>query len=134
MRITLTRESVSMGDDANAPHFEDLEIAEDATLSAVLRAVDAAGYHHVQAGEWTTWIVYLGFTFRHDSSRPLAVLNHHHAAYLADPNAPLRDLAGDGAADLYFEYGLGDDPDTLRDRLLDGRKASAVEDFAAAAD
>lgn len=134
MRITLTRGSVSMGDDAGAPHFADLEVAEDAALSAVLRAVDATRYHHVHAGGWTTWVVYLGSTFRTDSSRSLAVLNHHRVAYLEDPNARLMDLAGDGAADLYFEYVVRDDPDTMRDRLLGGRNTSAAEDFAPARD
>jgi hypothetical protein len=134
MRITLTRGSVSMGDDADAPHFADLETAADAALSAVLRAVDATGYHHVHAGGWTTWAVYLGFASRTDSSRSLAVLNHHHVAYLEDPNARLKDLAGGGAADLYFEYVLRNDPGTVRDRLLGGRDTSAAADFGPARD
>lgn len=120
MRINLTRESVSMGDDAYAPHFAVLDIDDEATLGEVLQGVDALGYHHVQAGGWTTWIAYLGYTFRTDASRSLAVMNHHHVAYLEDPKARLADLAGDGSADLYFEYALDDNPDTLRDRLLDG--------------
>jgi len=101
IRITLTRGSVSMGDDT---------------------------------GGRRTWAVYLGFTFRTDSSRSLAVLNHHHVACLEDPNARLKDLAGDGAADLYFEYVLRDDPDTMRDRLLGGRNTGAAEDFGPARD
>ena len=118
-----------MGDDAQAPHFADLEVPDDATLADVLRAADAMRYHHVHAGGWTTWTVFLGYTFRNETSRSLAVMNHHHVAYLEDPNARLTELAGDGSADLYFEYGLGDDPDTLRDRLLDGRKTRAAADF-----
>jgi hypothetical protein len=129
MLITLTRASVTMGDDASAPHFDDVEAAEDATLEQVLRAVDAAGYHHVSAGGWTTWTAYFGSTFRSESSRSLAVLNHHRVAYLEDPNARLADLAAGGAVDLYFEYELGDDPETVRDRLLNGRMTSAVTDF-----
>ena len=127
MRINLTRESVSMGDDAWAPHFAVLEAEDEATLGEVLRGVDALAYHHVQAGGWTTWIVYLGYTFRSAQSRSLAVTNHHHIAYLEDPNARLRDLAGGGSSDLYFEYALDDDPDTLRDRLLDGRPKYPTE-------
>lgn len=121
MEINLTRASVSMGDDASAPHFAVLEADDRATLGEVLWAVDAMGYHHVQAGGWTTWTVYFGYTLRAEESRSLAVMNHHRIAYLEDPNARLRDLAGEGPTDLYFDYELGDDPDTLRDHLLDGR-------------
>ncbi|HWG28666.1 hypothetical protein [Actinospica sp.] len=133
MRITLTRASVTMGDDASAPHYADLDAAADATLAQVLWAVDAMRYHHVHAGGWTTWTVYFGTTFRGESSRSLAVMNHHRVAYLEDPNAELAELAGAGTVDLYFEYELGDDPETVRDRLLNGRKTSTVADFTPAA-
>ena len=128
MRITLTRASVTMGDDADAPHFADLDVPADASLDAVLWAVDAMRYHHVHAGGWTTWTVYFGFS-RGESSRSLAVLNHHRAAYLEDPDSGLTQLAGGGPVDLYLEYEGGADLETLRDRLLNGRRATAVKSF-----
>jgi hypothetical protein len=129
MRITLTRASIDMGDDGNAPHFAELDLPDDATLEQVLRAVDDSRYHHVHAGDWVTWVVYFGWTYRNESSHSLAILNHHRVAYLDDPNSRLTDLAVDGRADLYFDHEGGGDLQALRDRLLDGRETSAVGDF-----
>jgi len=81
-----------------------------------------------------TWVAYLGSVAGSDSTHSVAVLNHHHVAYLEDPKARLKDLADDGTMDLYFDYELGDDPDVPRDRLLGGRETCAVQDFAALGD
>ena len=129
MRITLTRASINMGDDGNSPHLAELDVPDDATLEQVLRAVDETRYHHVHAGDWVTWVVYFGWTFRNDSSHSLAILNHHRVVYLEDPNSALTELAEDGQVDLYFDYESGDDLAALRDRRLNGRETSAVDDF-----
>ncbi len=117
-----------MGDDGDAPHYADLDVPDDASLDAVLRAVDAMRYHHLYAGGWTTWTVYFGWS-RGESSRSLAVLNHHRVAYLEDPDSGLTQLADGGPVDLHFECEGRADPETLPDRLLNGRRVTAVKSF-----
>ena len=128
MRITLTRASINMGDDGDAPHYADLDVPDDASLDTVLRAVDAMRYHHLYAGGWTTWTVYFGWP-RGESSRSLAVLNHHRVAYLEDPDSGFTQLAGGGSVGLHLEHEGGRSLETLRDRLLNGRRATAVRSF-----
>lgn len=83
----------------------------------------------MHAGDWVTWVVYFGWTYRNDFSHSLAILNHHRFAYLDDPNSRLTDLAEDGRADLHFDHEGGSDLESVRDRLLNGRETSADGDF-----
>ncbi|MDJ0466454.1 hypothetical protein [Streptomyces sp. H27-C3] len=44
MKLLLTRESVAMGDDVNAPHEQQKEFPDDLTISEVIATVVADGY------------------------------------------------------------------------------------------
>ena len=57
MKILLTRESVAMGDDDDAPHHRELTVADDVSLLAIIKLVLQSRYLATIGGGRATWTV-----------------------------------------------------------------------------
>ncbi len=57
LRVKLTRDSVCMGDDSDAPHFLQLELPETSTIQDLVDAIDAHSYLAKVAGFDHQWIL-----------------------------------------------------------------------------
>lgn len=57
LRVKLTRDSVCMGDDSDAPHFLQLELPETSTIQDLVDAIDARSYLAKVAGFDHQWIL-----------------------------------------------------------------------------
>ena len=57
LRVKLTRDSVCMGDDSDAPHFLQLELPETSTIQDLVDAVDAHSYLAKVSGFDHQWIL-----------------------------------------------------------------------------
>jgi hypothetical protein len=65
MNILITRDSVSAGDDGNAPHSRLLSIGDDCSVHQVLESIREAGLPIIGGGN-ATWVAWSG--------KPLGVL------------------------------------------------------------
>lgn len=74
-KIKLTRESVAMGDDVDAPHFLEIEIEPNWTITEILEYVTDINYLPKIIGGRATWSVAI--------NKPIAVLSQE------NPNEPL---------------------------------------------
>lgn len=116
MNVTLTRDSINMGDDGDAPHFADVDVPDDATWGQLLEAVNATRYHHISAGSQTVWKVEMGMT----SPKPIgAVVRYDELCYVVAPETPVAELFPDGREWLHFLHVSGE-PSAIRDKLLAG--------------
>ncbi|MFI6449702.1 hypothetical protein [Kitasatospora sp. NPDC050543] len=107
MRVTLTRSSVSMGDDTDAPHEVVRELPDDMSLAELARWVRENRYLAQISGGRATWTMRCG-------AEVVAVLAQQweEPRYLADPAAPLSDFAGTaGAVGVWFRYHEQQSPD-----------------------
>jgi len=105
MKLKLTRESVAMGDDVDAPHEESLKVPSGSTLQALLEAVIRSGYLPVVRGR-ATWSVL-------DGKTPLAVISQEWDAprYIAAPETRY-----DGPSlHLHFDYESQQAPEIVFD-------------------
>ncbi|PWU54729.1 hypothetical protein DLE60_00485 [Micromonospora globispora] len=57
MHVDLTRDSVAMGDDVDAPHRQSLHLTDDASLGDAVSAVLARPYLAQIGGGKATWLV-----------------------------------------------------------------------------
>ncbi|GAB3579808.1 hypothetical protein GCM10027345_20360 [Hymenobacter daeguensis] len=57
MKIILTRESVAMRDDADAPHQRGMTVADTTSLPAIIKVIRRSGYLASIAGGRATWTV-----------------------------------------------------------------------------
>ncbi|HCG8602286.1 TPA: hypothetical protein NJ594_004414 [Vibrio parahaemolyticus] len=57
LRVKLTRDSVCMGDDSDAPHFLQLELLETSTIQDLVDAIDARSYLAKVTGFDHQWIL-----------------------------------------------------------------------------
>ncbi|MGF1425275.1 hypothetical protein [Kitasatospora sp. LaBMicrA B282] len=117
MRVVLTRESVCMGDDAEAPHETAWEVDGGATLADVLE--QAAGCcPHLRRG---CWIAHLGYN-RPDGA-PLALLAPQwprpRVLLGADAQAELG--AHSDELEIFWGYRSGADPEALWRQLGGGQ-------------
>jgi hypothetical protein len=114
MEIMIWRDSVAMGDDADAPHEWRLPLDPGATAGAVVEALLRARYLPSIAGGEATWIV--------EGARPLAVVAQQWEAprWLVPPETPVAALRRPaGPPDLEVRYWCQADPDRVR--ALTGR-------------
>lgn len=98
MRIDVTRDSVAMGDDADAPHRRYVDLADRASLGDAVAAVLALAYLARIHGGKATWLVVAEGVVR-------AVVAQQWAAprWLTDPRAP-------SPAAIHFRYRAQCDP------------------------
>jgi hypothetical protein len=118
MRLRLTRGSVAMGDDADAPHEQERDFPADMTIRDVVEAVVAGGYLASVQGDRATWVVRTG------SGTPLAVVAQQwgpEPRMLGGGHGSLGSLvAADGSVRLHFAYLAPRDPDAVHRELSAG--------------
>jgi hypothetical protein len=108
MKLTLTRQSVAMGDDVDAPHELSLKVPSGSTLRAVLGAVIGAQYLPSIRGGKATWSVL-------DRRAPLAVIAQEWDAprFIASPETRY-----DGPSlNLHFDYHAQQPPELIFESL-----------------
>jgi hypothetical protein len=115
MQFILTRESLNMGDDVDAPHYADVDVPDDANWGQVLDAVNATRYHHISAGK-TVWKVHKQTT----DGEILAVVSYDELCYVVPPETPVAELFPDARFSLHFSTTYSE-PSAVRDALLAGR-------------
>lgn len=115
MKFTMTRDSLNMGDDVDAPHYADVEVPQDATWGQVLDAVNATRYHHISAGK-TVWKVLKQTT----DGQILAVVSYDELCYVVPPETPVAELFPDAWFSLHFRTTNGE-PSAVRDKLVAGQ-------------
>ncbi|WP_394821784.1 hypothetical protein [Pendulispora albinea] len=101
MQIEITRDSVAMGDDADAPHREVLEVSDGATLADAVAEVLRRPYLARIRGGKATWLIVR-------APAVLAVVAEQWSAprWLDDPQAP-------APSSLHFRYLAQRDPDQV---------------------
>ena len=107
MKILLTRESVAMGDDADAPHNGEMTVADATSLQAIIKVIIQSNYLAAIGGGKATWIVM--------SRIPLAIV----AQQWAEPKmlTPVPSLTrlnfSDNVLSMHFDYRSQRDPDLI---------------------
>ena len=110
MKILVTRDSVCAGDDSDAPHSLELEIAPDATLRDVLGLLERPRYLAGIQGGMATWVAVSG--------APLAIVCEQHSEpwCLFDADTLASELFRE--ATLHFFYLAQIDPVFIRDQIV----------------
>lgn len=102
MHINLTRDSVAMGDDVDAPHAHHFSMPDGSTLNQVLQVVLRQHYLASIAGGKATWVALL-------DQRPIAVLAQQwQQPVLLGPDLV---LPPNVAVQLHFRYHTQQDPE-----------------------
>ena len=111
MKILLTRESVAMGDDADAPHHCEMTSADDVSLPVIIKAILQSKYLASIAGGQATWTVM--------SSIPIAIV----AQQWAEPKMlmPVPSLSSlnfsSNTLSIHFAYHVQQDPNWVYEKF-----------------
>ena len=107
MKILLTRESVAMGDDADAPHHREMTVADDTSLQAIIKVILQSRYLATIGGGKATWTVM--------SRIPIAIVAQQWAEpKILRPVASLYSLNfSDNVLFMHFDYRIQQDPDLV---------------------
>jgi hypothetical protein len=107
MRILLTRESVAMGDDTDAPHHYEMTSDDNASLPAIIKAAIQANYLASIGGGKATWIV--------TSRIPIAVVAQQWTEPKILTPMPLLSRLDflDNVLSMHFNYRVQQDPDLV---------------------
>jgi hypothetical protein len=101
VRLNLTRDSVAMGDDVDAPHGQSLDLPDDACLGDAVAVALARPYlAHIQGGK-ATWLVVVDGTVHAVVAQQWATTR-----WLTDPRAS-------APAVIHFRYLSQRDPDEV---------------------
>ncbi len=113
MKILLTRASVAMGDDVDAPHPAEFTVPDTTSIATIIETVFRSNYLAAIAGGKATWSAI--------STIPLAVLAQQWILpKLLLPIPPLSALDfSDNALALYFHYHAQQDPDLVYGQLYE---------------
>ena len=116
LQITIWRDSVCAGDDADAPHEVRLVLPREVSVGSLADRIIERRYLASVAGDRATWIL--------NGRRPLAVFAQQwlQPRFLISPEsllAPLIDLTT--SPHLQFRYWCQVDPDRVFDCLLHGK-------------
>ena len=99
-KIKLTRESVAMGDDIDAPHFLEIGIEPNWTITEILKYISNINYLPKISGGRATWSVAI--------SEPIAVLtqeNPKEPLLICLPDYPYHGMRGFVEFDnIHFNY------------------------------
>ena len=99
-KIKLTRESVAMGDDVNAPHFLEIEIDPNWKIIEILKQINKTNYLPKISGGKATWSVVI--------NKPIAVLtqeNLEEPLLICLPDYPCQGTKGYVEFDhIHFNY------------------------------
>jgi len=116
MSVIVWRDSVAMGDDADAPHEWVVALPAEATVANLVTKILRKGYLPRIGGGNATWIV--------EGRRPVAVLAQQWSEprWLVDSDAPLTDLSRKaGRANFEIRYWCQVGPNRVYACLRDGR-------------
>ncbi|MFE2723653.1 hypothetical protein [Kitasatospora sp. NPDC059327] len=118
MRVNITRASVAMGDDVDAPHRGVVPAEGSTTLGELVRQVAVSGYFPQMA----CWVVYIGPPGEPETD-PVALLTAPwDQPRFLDEAMGQRTLdsfaSEEGDLGLYFDYRTRVAPETLWQRLL----------------
>jgi hypothetical protein len=114
--LTIWRDSVAAGDDADAPHEWRLAVDTDATVGSVVRTIQSARYLASIIGGKATWVV--------EGARPLAVVAQQwtEPRFLLDPATSIHEVVrAGGSPHLEVRYWIQVDPDRVFEELHAGR-------------
>ena len=107
MKILLTRESVAMSDDADAPHHHEMTLTDNTSLTAIIKAILQSNYLACISGGKATWTVV--------SRIPIAVV----AQQWAEPQMliPVPSLSSlncsNNVLSVHFNYRVQQNPDLV---------------------
>lgn len=123
MKLLLTRESVAMGDDVDAPHGREREFPEDCAIGDVLASVVADGYLPRIAGGCATWVLTSGDA----GSLAVVAQQWEEPRLLSIGRGRLGALAGPDRREVrwHFRYFTQEDPDAVYRRLSETRSTPA---------
>ncbi len=112
-KIKLTRESVAMGDDVDAPHFMEIEIQPAWTIIEILKSIINSGYLPGINGGKATWSVAI--------NRPIAVLTQENSEFpmlICLPEYPYQGTKGFVEIQhIHFSYHAQKNPNEVYDVL-----------------
>ncbi|MEN8652070.1 hypothetical protein ABCR94_15995 [Streptomyces sp. 21So2-11] len=122
MKLLLTRESVSMGDDVNAPHERQEEFPDALAIGEVIATVVADGYLPRIAGGCATWVLTTSGTV----SLAVVAQQWEKPRLLATGHGPLVSLADPDRGEVrwHFRYFTQEDPDAVYRRLSEPQTPS----------
>ncbi|MCC2547889.1 hypothetical protein LJY25_15675 [Hymenobacter sp. BT175] len=109
MLISLTRDSVAMGDDCLAPHTRHLTVADGTGLLEILQLVHSTRYLASISGGMATWVAILG--------KPVAVLAQQWAEPVLLSDATAFQQLKQDELQLHFRYYAQRDPVEVLDEL-----------------
>lgn len=112
-KIKLTRESVAMGDDTNAPHFLEIEIQSNWTILEILKHIVKLNYLPQINGGKATWSVAI--------NEPIAVLsqeNFENPILICFQDYPYQETMGFvNIENIHFNYHAQKNPDEVYEIL-----------------
>lgn len=114
VKVLLTRDSVAMGDDVDAPHHHAMALPAGLPLRAAVASVVSGGYLARIAGGRATWVL------ETDAGTPIAVTAQQWSEprFLAPGEAAVADCAAEeGTVRWHFRYLAQEDPAAVFDRL-----------------
>ncbi|EGQ8682106.1 hypothetical protein GKA74_24350 [Vibrio parahaemolyticus] len=97
LRVKLTRDSVCMGDDCDAPHFLELELSNDSNIQNLVDAVDAKSYLAKVAGLGHLWLLLV-------NDKQVVALKGNSMKVRENGDVCLSLLAVDGTLNVHFKY------------------------------
>ena len=116
MSVIIWRDSVAMGDDADAPHEWAVPLPADATVASLVTKILRKGYLAEIAGGLATWIV--------EGSQPVAVLAQQWSEprWLVDSGMPVAALRRKaGRANFEIRYWCQVAPERVYACLREGK-------------
>ena len=116
MKVLLTRDSVAMGDDLDAPHAQQRTFPDGLALREVVGAIVDGGYLARIAGGRATWVLRAG-----DAAVAVAVVAQQwgEPRLLTDSQQAAGAFAGpDGTVRLHFGYLAQQDPEAVHAGLV----------------
>ena len=116
MSVIIWRDSVTMGDDVDAPHEWAVPLPANATLASLVTKILRKGYLPNIAGGLATWIV--------DGRQPVAVLAQQWSEprWLVDFDVPITALRREtGRANFELRYWCQVDPERVSACLREGK-------------
>ncbi len=112
-KIKLTRASVAMGDDIDAPHFLEIEIQPNWTISEILKHILKSKYLPQINGGKATWSVAI--------NEPIAILsqeNFENPMLICLPDFPYQDTLGFvNIEHIHFNYHTQKNPSEVYEVL-----------------
>ena len=117
----MTRDSVAIGDDINAPHSKQVEVDGEVTSLDLAREIQAMGYLAIIGSGEATWSIVAG--------KPIAIIAQQweDPKLIQNENLTLRALAnGEDLLNVHINYHCQEEPDEILEKLRSEDIASAT--------